>query len=170
MMSRSFYGSKSSSSNRLAPLALVNARIQETSQYIAERRNSHLYSPGDRLQDKDGVSLGLSDIEDEFEEDGETQRDKSPFCTPTSMMGSMSGLNLAYTTPSRFDFLEPTQNRSRHRQEPFVIGRGGHGGHDGGGINFCAMLQEQQTGNASTDTRKPRGSTRQTFTIRSKTG
>ena len=86
------------------------------------------------------------------------------------MMGSMSGLNLAYTTPSRFDFLEPTQNRSRHRQEPFVIGRGGHGGHDGGGINFCAMLQEQQTGNASTDTRKPRGSTRQTFTIRSKAG
>ena len=67
MSSRRFYGSKSSTST---PLTLVNARLQETSHYLAKRnsRTSRLYSPGDRLQDKDGVSLALSDIEEEFDE------------------------------------------------------------------------------------------------------
>ena len=133
MSSRRFYGSKSSSSNRRAPLTVVNARIQETSRYL--ERDSH-YSPGDRLQDKDGVSL--SDIEDEFEEGEGMRRGKSPLRTPT---GSILGLNSSYATPSRFDLFEPTQSRLRHRQDSLVMD---HGGRDGGGMNFCTMLQEQQ--------------------------
>ena len=140
MSSRRFYGSKSSTSTRRAPLTLVNARLQETSHYLAERnsRTSHLYSPGDRLQDKDGVSLALSDVEEEFDE-GEGPRRE--IRTPTNSMGSTLGFDSAYATPSRLDFLEPTQSRLHHRQDPFVIS---HGGRDGGGINFCSMLQEQQ--------------------------
>lgn len=122
---------------KFEPSSSLNGRIQETSRYLAER-DTH-YSPGDRLQDKDGVSL--SDIEDEIEEGEGTRRDKSPFRTPTNVIGPMLGFNLAYATPLRFGFLEPTQNRLRHRQDSLLMD---HSGRDGWGMNFCTMFQEQQ--------------------------
>ena len=135
MSSRCFYGSKSSSSNHRTPLTLANTRIHETSRYL--ERDSH-YNPGDRLQDKDGVSLS-DEFDDEYEEDERTRRDKSPLHTP---LGSrMLGLNSSYATPSRFDFFEPTQSRLRHRQDSLAMD---HGGRDDRGMNFCTMLQEQQ--------------------------
>jgi hypothetical protein len=99
-------------------------------------RDSH-YSPGDRLQDKDGVSLN-DEYDDEYEEGEGMRRDKSPLRTP---LGSMLGLNSSYATPSRLDFFEPTQSRLRHRQDSLGMD---HGDRDDRGMNVRTMLQEQQ--------------------------
>ena len=131
MSLRCFYGSKSNSQTHLT---LTNAQLQETSRYL--ERDSH-YSPGDRLQDKDGI--GLSDeFDDEYEEGEGMWRDKPPLCI---QLGSMLGLHSSYGTQSRFDFFEPMRIRLHHRQDSLVMD---HGGRDDRGMNFCTMLQEQQ--------------------------
>lgn len=138
--SSGFYGRRSTTtrSGSRVPLASINTNTHTAVRYPradgASRREKETtyYSPGDLLQDRQGVSLDP----DQSDEDGyDDVGDDQPFAFPP--LGSTSD---RFTTPSRLQYhLDESTETQRRRTVPVASNRGAERN-----ASICAMLQQQQ--------------------------
>lgn len=132
--SSGFYGRRNTRSGRRLPLASINdhmaVRYPRADGAGRETETTH-YSPGDLLQDRQGVSLGESDDGyDGYDGVGDDQQLTFP---PLGLT------NDTFTTPSRLHYHrdESAETQRRHT-EPVASNRAERN------ASICAMLQQQQ--------------------------